>query len=274
VIKLLNLINLAGVKLGKFKIHCAVVNPSGDSPLQAFYDGKFQRWQEYQGKQNFQCEKVLSLIKMERDQWLFAGVFNVNGVKPRTDKLNGYIYSTSEVGGLDSLVGRAIVTFNKKFRASYLKGHKYGDSLTISEIKPERVSIGDFPGYNAVQLPLPMLRTIVRQSLASWKTALSNVAGVYLIADNADKVGGKLCVGSAYGSKGLWQRWCNYASTGDGGDKELQEVLAKHGVDYARNFQFTILEVIDLNASLEYVQLRESHWKKVLLTRRFGYNSN
>ena len=44
MIRLLDLITLAGVSLADYKIHCATgFNPT---PLEAFFDGKFKQWQE------------------------------------------------------------------------------------------------------------------------------------------------------------------------------------------------------------------------------------
>lgn len=266
MIKLMDLIRLAGVTMGRYKIHCATgENPT---PLEAFYAGEFKKWQETQTKRNFQCDRILSLIHMGTDKWLFAGVFNVLGVK-RKGKY--FQYSTSEISGLEHLTGKAIIVFPKKFRASYLVGNKYGDILTVYEIKSERQSIGDFPGYNKVCLDYRSLMTVIRQEPQSWKTALGNVSGIYLVADTKT---GKQYVGSAYGDKGLWQRWEAYATKGHGGNKELRQLLVDKGTDYATNFRFTILEVVDLNASEEYLLAREGHWKDALLTRQFGYNSN
>lgn len=265
MIKLMDLIRLAGLTIGKFKIHCAT--GEDPTPLEAFYDGKFKKWQEYQTKRNFECEHIISLISLEGSDWLFAGVYKVHGVQPWSFDFK---YSTSEVSGLEHLAGRAIIEFNKQFRASYLNGERYADSLIVKEIKPERQLFGDFPGYNKVYLPFRGLKTVVRQELQSWKTALSNVAGIYLIAD---KMNGKQYVGSAYGDMGIWQRWCVYADTEHGGNKELRQQLSDKSDEYAMNFLFTILEIIDLNASKEYVTAREGHWKDALLSRQFGYNS-
>jgi hypothetical protein len=270
ILKLLDLIDMAGVKLDHFKIHFATGGKP--TPLEAFYAGDFKKWQEYQNRQNFQCRQVLSLIHMGGDKWLFAGMFKIDGVIKRSNEWKSwYEYSTTEIGGLEHLTGKAIIGFKRTFRASYVTGDKYGPSLAVSEIRPERVSIAEFPGYNRVSLSLHVLRTIIRQDLPGWKTALSNVAGIYLIADVET---GKQYVGSAYGNQGLWQRWYKYGESGHGGNKELRDLLAEKGSDYAMNFLFTILEVIDVNASQDYVIAREGHWKDVLLSRRFGYNSN
>lgn len=69
---LLDLIRLAGVELGHFKIHLATGWP--DSPLTAFYEGRFKEWQENQNRRNFSCEKIVSLIHLHADKWLFVGV--------------------------------------------------------------------------------------------------------------------------------------------------------------------------------------------------------
>ncbi len=133
------------------------------------------------------------------------------------------------------------------------------------------MTIGDFPGYNSVLLSYHMLKTLVRENNPSWRAALSNVAGVYLITDTTS---GKLYVGSACGGKGIWQRWLDYAKNGHGGNKELRALLKKKGVNHASLFQFSLLEVCDLNSSEEDVIGKESHWKNVLLSREFGLNKN
>lgn len=270
MIKLMDLIRLTGLTFGKLKIHCATgINPT---PLEAFYDGEFKAWQEHQNNRNFECDHILSLIHLRGSDWLFAGIYKVNGVQPKSNNEKSWFeYSTSELPGLEHLTGKAVIVFNKQFRASYLKCERYADSLLVKEIKSERQSIGDFPGYDKVCMPFRGLKTIVRQQLQSWKIALSNVAGIYLIADTMT---GKQYVGSAYGDVGIWQRWCAYVDTGHGGNKELRDLLRDRGDGYVVNFLFTILEVIDLKASKEYITARESHWKDALLTRQYGYNSN
>ena len=149
MIKLIDLIRLAGITIGKYKIHCAT--GSNPTPLEEFYDGKFKEWQEYQNQRNFSCDHIISLIHIGGSDWLFAGIYKVNGciLKSNNEK-SWFEYSTSELSGLEHLVGRAVIGFNKNFRASYLNGERYVDQLIVKEIKPERQSIGDFPGYNKV----------------------------------------------------------------------------------------------------------------------------
>ena len=83
---------------------------------------------------------------------------------------------------------------------------------------------------------------------------------------------GRHYVGSAYGEKGLWQRWTVYARTKHGGNKKLEKLLKRKGSEYARNFQFSLVERCDIAESIDYIRSRESHWMEVLKTREFGLN--
>jgi hypothetical protein len=174
MLKLCDLIELTGVKLCDFKIHLATGrNPT---PMEAFLDGKFKEWQELQTKRNFQCSQVLALIQMQPARWLFAGVFKVHGVRPTTFAGRPHFrYQTTQVKGLEHLVGRAVVSFKRDFRASYLVGRKYADQLLVAEILGQKVSVGDFPGYRGVLLSHRVLQTVAREELPAWKAALSSV---------------------------------------------------------------------------------------------------
>jgi hypothetical protein len=176
-------------------------------------------------------------------------------------------YPTREISGLEHLTGKAFIQFKKTFRASYLQGMKYVDGLLMVELRSERMTIGDFPGYKSILLSYRNLQTVIHESNPSWRSALSSVAGVYLITDTSD---GALYVGSAYGGKGIWQRWIAYAENGHGGNKEIKRLLNDKGCSNAKHFQFSLLEVCDLDSAKEYVIKREAHWKEVLKTREFG----
>jgi hypothetical protein len=66
----------------------------------------------------------------------------------------------------------------------------------------------------------------------------------------------------------------NYSTTGHGGNRELRQLLHAKGQTHAERFQFSLLEICDLNANQDYVISRENHWKQVLLSREFGLNLN
>ena len=272
MLRLIDLIRLTDVELGDYKIHCAIDNKqSGWKPLQAYFAGRFERGQSQQSQKNFECNHVLSLINLSNSRrWLYVGVYRVNGVR-KVKKKYGFIYDLTRLPGLKHLDGRVVVDFNKTFRASYLVGPRHEDKLIVNSIREERLSIADFPGFNCVRLPYELLQSIIRQDNPSWRSALANIAGVYVITDTEN---GLQYVGSAYGGVGLWQRWSEYAKSGHGGNKELRKLLREKGKDHARNFQFSLVEVCDINADSDYIISRESHWKEVLRTREFGLNSN
>ncbi len=270
MLKLADLIRLLGVALGDFKIHCATGRES--SPLEAFLAGTWKQWQECQNQKNFECHQILSLIHLGGMRWLFAGIFDVLGVKKgNSHNPEGFTYKTKEVLGLECLTGRAIVEFDKSFRQSYLRGPRYENMLIVAAIRDQKFSVGDFPGFNSVLLTHKMLQIIVRESNPSWRAALGNVAGIYVITDNST---GMQYVGSAHGGVGIWQRWSAYAMSGHGGNKELIHLLDEMGAEHTQYLQFSILEVCDVGAGDEYICARESHWKQVLRSREFGLNAN
>jgi hypothetical protein len=267
---LCDLIKLAGVELGDFKVHLATGEPNPH--LAAFFDGKFEEWQEYQHQRNFQCDHVIGLIHLGGPRWLFAGVWKVHGVTPRTDGPRAWFqYDTTEVPGLEHLAGRVIVEHTRSGRNSYRIGSGIAGELVVAQVLEERMRMADFAGYASVLLTFDELRHVVRRALPSWKAALGSVAGVYLVADTSC---GKLYVGSAYGADGIWGRWSCYAETSHGSNAELAKVIHEKGSEHARHFQFSILEICDIKDSVDAVIERECHWKAALLSREFGYNSN
>lgn len=268
MIKFIDLLKVTGVYLNSYKIHCAA--GKDDSPLEAFFEGRFKAWQEHQNQQNFRCDEIISLIHLQDDKWLFAGIYQVLGVKHRKQgEKSWFEYGTKEMAGLEHLTGRVVVQFRKRFIASHLIGTKYIDKLLVSELREKRLRISDFPGYNTVNLSYRLLRTVVRKNISQWKAALSNVGGVYLVTDNHT---GKLFVGSAHGGDTIWHQWVSFAISGHADVKTLRRLLSSEAGDYQFNFRFSILEVCDLNTSRDYVDSRAKHWKTVLQSIAFGYN--
>jgi len=268
MIKLIDLLKIAGVYLNSYKIHCAA--GKDDSPLDAFFEGRFKAWQEHQNQQNFKCDEIISLIHLQEDKWLFAGIYQVLGVKHRKEKeKNWFEYGTKELPGLDHLTGRVVVQFRKDFIASHLIGTKYIDKLLVSEIREKRLRVSDFPGYNAVNLTYPLLCTVVRKNMPQWKAALSDVSGVYLVTDTCT---GKHFVGSANGGDTIWHKWVSFAINGHADIKALRQLLSREVGDYQANFQFSILEICDLNTNKAYIESREAYWKKALCSISHGHN--
>lgn len=256
------------------KLHFAITNGK-ENPLDVYYQGDFQEWQRQQLKRNFDRKYVVSFIAMPTPNLqLFAGV-HLSGIPTQREDCIYYpLVETQETKELD---GRLIISFDKKnddnkfVRQSYLLTENWVEKLNIAEVLAQALDFAKFPSFKSVHISFSQLKTIVKKSLSDWQSALSSVAGVYLIAD---KSSGKLYVGSATGEGGIWQRWAEYATNSHGNNRQLIELKKQFGDVPFENFYFSILEIADTHSSENEILVRESHWKNVLLTRQFGYNDN
>ncbi|SDT18766.1 GIY-YIG nuclease family protein [Pseudomonas oryzae] len=254
------------------KVHLAVPNEEGEDPYDELLSGNFERWQKWQSQKNFERKFVVSLIKLKKpNHWLFAGVYQSCKPVIRENRPDLFFYDLEELEEFRDFKARLVVKFSRPGRQSYLLMDKWEDLFEAVEWKGEAVSIGEFPGFKKVLLSRQDLQVMVRSAPESWRTALSSVAGVYLISDT---VSGKLYVGSATGGAGIWQRWVQYADTGHGGNVELIDLMNAGGTDRLTGFRYSILEIADVSESPENMRKRESHWKEILMTRMHGFNSN
>ena len=122
-----------------------------------------------------------------------------------------------------------------------------------------------FPGFDRLVLDFAQLQAVMRERhFASWRTALSSVAGVYLITDTHD---GRQYVGMADGVESIRQRWSDYATNGHGGNAELRSL------DPA-GFRFSLLRVFDPATPNQLINEAEGHFKSALDTRKHGLNRN
>jgi hypothetical protein len=266
-------LELPSLKPEDCKIHLAVVNNAGEDPLDVFLAGDFPEWQRWQKHRNFERPYIVSLVKMgEHGRWLFAGVHSTHGSSFKKI-YQCYYYRTKNVPELDGLTGRLIIAFPRPGRQCRLIAERWAAQLQVSELKPCRLVIEEFSGFTKVLLLKSKLDIIVAQEIESWKSALSSVAGVYLITDTKT---GRHYIGSAYGVGGIWERWRTYSESGHGNNKNLKSILKKTGLAHSHNFQFSILETADTNASKDDVLKRERHWKNALCSheRHGGYNAN
>ncbi len=282
MLKLVDVLKISENDFKNYKVHLARGGKEALEPYHSFLIGEFKEWQEQQTKKNFSRQYIISLIYYNRNKWLFGGVYEVLPVKPvpiQNGNWKGWKYQTKLVDCQTDLIGRAFIYYEKYYRASYPtlelipaeEGSMAPRDAYIVSITDKRASINDFNGFDEINISYEMLKTIVNDNIASWKSALSNVKGIYLIAD---KLTGKQYVGSAYGEECIWQRWTEYAKNGHGGNRELKELVLSKGETYKYNFKYSILEVCNMNLGNEYVIERESYWKEVLQTRRFGLNKN
>lgn len=281
---MINLKDLLGIREDEFfdyKVHFAIGAENRREPYEYFLRDDFKGWQESQTKKNFNRKYILSLIFFDKDIWMFGGIYEVLPVKPvpieEKNGWKGWKYQTCLTDRASEYIGRAFFRFNKKFRASYPvlelepKQGEPVSKMELAYILEKRVALTDFPGFDLVNVDYKTLKYIISDNITSWKNALSNVKGIYLIVDTLT---GRQYVGSAYGDECIWQRWSAYADNGHGGNTELKELLRLNGNKYKENFKYSILEICNMNLGNDYIINREVHWKNILLTREFGLNKN
>lgn len=210
------------------------------------------------------------------EYFIFGGLYKIKKIEPEVYDEVGYELTLME--DYKEYRKRLIVKLKKPIgRDLYNRLYKnIQDTLEpeVYEIAPN-TKLGHFPGYQNVTLSHPQMQQIISRNEPSWKQALMNVKGVYVITDLSN---GKLYIGSASGNTdGIWQRWSDYANIENltGGNKLLNEIKLDKGKDYIiNNFQYSILEIFDTKTKADTIINRENYWKNVFCTRKYGMNYN
>jgi len=209
-------------------------------------------------------------LRLSWDTWLLT---TIKKITKDLDVNDGVSYEGYELEEYKKYYGRVIVKYHKTSQAQGRYYENICDDLVVNQILPVIFDGYDFPGYDNVRLSFSQLEIIIRQNKKDWIAALENQKAVYLITDTNN---GKLYVGSATSDYGmLLQRWENYVSGGHGGNVELHELAEKEGFDYIKKyFQYSILENYNAKVDDHIIYKRESWWKEILQSRKFGYNNN
>lgn len=215
-------------------------------------------------------ELAFCFIPYDTEDWLLVNAFKV---LDDSKKLIGV--DEEAMSEYKQYFGRLIITWkDRNTRNVRMKSLENIEKLTVKTIleEPYNEVAEIFPGYENVSLSWEDLNRVLK--LKTWRTALENQKGVYLITDTLTN---KRYVGSAYGKDMILGRWSNYADSGHGGNLELKKLVAEKGLDYVKeNFRYSILDIYKSTVDDETIIGRESWWKEILLTRNpnFGYNAN
>ncbi len=159
----------------------------------------------------------------------------------------------------ESWKGKLIINWSPPELSWWRRAHR--NTFSVHAILEDSALVAKRPEWDEISLTwdqLHILPTTLRSALEQWR-------GIYYIFDDSD---GKGYVGSAYGRDNLLGRWQNYAASGDGGNRLLQQRDPSH-------FQFTILQLVSPVMEPEDVIKIESSWKDRLHTHtRHGLNAN
>lgn len=228
-----------------------------------FHNSTKKRW----FKEN---EIVIGLAQITNNEWLLIDISTISksynnfwdGVTPS----NIYtFYEHEKIEKYQKYFGRLIVQFHKNNAFVTLNGNRINDFL-IKELLPNSLDNDFFPGYDKVNISWSELKRVIEKD--TWKTVLQNQKGVYLLTDTSN---GKKYVGSAYGENMILGRWISYIKTGHGGNVGLKQLPFEHIQQY---FRYTILDIYKSTTDDQIIIERESWWKDVLQSRKFGYNEN
>lgn len=261
----------------EYKIHFAKRSSDGIEPLDEYMADTrhlevWKEWNTYSGGKNtFNRKYIFSLISFypEEDTWLFGGVWEV--LSRKIGSRSSHPYEIKLVNRFKPFIGRLKIEYPYKKRATRVKLDAHFDKMIVKEILEEPYE-EKFPGYNNIDVSFSDLELIMENHNQIWKNALS-IKGIYLLTDTRT---GKKYVGKADGEGGIWQRWRSYIRNGHGGDVDLIKLVDTKGYEYVEKyFKFALLETISREDE-DIINERESHWKRVLLTReeRFGHNKN
>lgn len=234
-----------------------------NADVSAMLEGQYWNYSKQKSYKVGDITIGLVKIKPNEDLWL---LFHVGKVTKDLNKLNGVGYEFEDLPEYKKYIGRLIVKFKNKAQALIRKAESVMDECYVSQILPDTFDNDIFPGYEKVHLTWEELKRVLDKD--NWKTALQNQKGVYLITDKSN---GKMYVGSAYGENMILGRWKSYIETGHGGNAGLKLLSFEH---IQQNFCYSILDIYKSTTDDQIIIERETWWKEVLQTRKFGYNEN
>ena len=159
---------------------------------------------------------------------------------------------------LRPLLGKLVVEWPKPERAWCRWADK--STFAVSAILEESRFARTMPHWRDLVLTWAELSALPR----SWRSALAQWRGVYLIFDAARQRG---YVGSAGGVENILGRWQDYAMSGHGGNARLR-------ASQPRDLLFSILQRTSPDMEIPDLVLVEASWKRRLHTREHGLNEN
>jgi len=217
------------------------------------------------GKKEFKVgQTAIGFVKIEKDKWL---LFDISKINNDLNIFNGVGYEYEQIKEFEKYFGRVVIEYKNKVQTLCRKADSVIRDCKVLQILEDTFDDDDiFPGYENVSKSWKELQNILNRG--TWKTALENQKGIYLITDKSN---GKMYVGTATGDDMIYGRWSTYIKNGHGGNAELRTLDFSHIKD---NFYYSILDIYKSTTDDKIILKRESWWKKTLQSRAFGYNKN
>lgn len=268
-IKLNDILQLDNVK--NIKIRFNLMFGGNWNPIETFKNNEMhillngQYWNYNKNKSFKEGQITIGFIRIKSNENLWL-LFHVGKITKDLNILNGVGYDYETLPEFEKYYGRLIIKFKNSSQNMIRNAESVIDECEVVQILPDIFDNDIFPGYDKVNVSWQELSRVIEKE--TWKTALQNQKGVYLLTDISN---GKMYVGSAYGDEMILNRWKSYVKTGNGNNKELKNLEFKH---IKENFRFSILDIFKSTTDVQTIIERENWWKEVLLSRKFGYNAN
>lgn len=240
--------------------------------------GQLETYQACQSKPVLECDLMISFIGLPYNRARFYGVYKVHSRSKVSDtnlpdtytiqeSPDNWFYHLEKEAGFGDLEERVVIDWGASTRA----WHQWLTEKEIVEILPTGYS-REFPGFLDFVLSHDELTRIFEHPEANraWKTALSSVAGIYLILNTS--TGGQY-IGSASGANGIYGRWKDYAENGHGGNKLLKNICESK-INAYKDFKFSILRTLPKTLTQKEIIEFENFYKEKLGSRAFGLNEN
>lgn len=241
--------------------------------LYRFDNEKFLNYQREQRQGTFDnTDYIVAFIGEEGTQSRFVAVYKVGNIIPNPNVDGECLIDFIELEEFKPLSRRIVIDWGKS-TVSWHQNYRtqIKPVIRIDEGFEDANGIPRFTSYADTILSFDELKAIFTHNDEHWRNVLQAVNGIYLITDRSN---GKQYVGSTYNTRGIWGRWEMYFQTGGHGNNvRLKDVIDKNP-EYAKNFQWTILEHLPIRISEEDAILRESLYKRKFMTREHGYNDN
>lgn len=249
--------------------------------------GWLEFYQATQSKAIFDgCKQIVNFIGAGGTKARFIGVYKVVGPKqgarrihppkgyPAELCISRYYYDLEHQVAYKDWENRIVIEWGKNAISWHQwfnkKGRVPNDKEVIEMLRGGQ-TLAPFRDYLDFNLTHAELKELFNHEDANreWRSRLSAVEGVYLILAATT---GKQYVGSAYGAKGIWGRWAQYARNGHGGNKMLKELIAKDP-NYPEEFSYSVLQILPKSFAAKEVIKAEQRYMKKLGSRAIGLNT-
>jgi hypothetical protein len=231
--------------------------------IQTMLDGQYHNYKKNRSYKLGQISIGFVKIKKDEDRWL---LFHIGEVTKDLNKFDGVGYEYKPLTEYDGLIGKLVIEFKNNSQSLVRRATSVIDQCVVWQYTQESFYDDAFPGYDKVNISWSEMSRLLKKD--SWKTALQNQKGVYLITDSSN---GKMYVGSAYGEDMILGRWMSYLEKGHGQNVAFKRLTFEY---IKQNFRYSILDIFKSTTDDQIIINRETLFKEQFLTRQFGYNEN